>query len=61
MPNQSVPHCVDHPRCADAVELVGGFIDPVLSGELTEAGWHPDRLVWDIGPFTRRRDVGGWT
>lgn len=58
---RGVAHCVDHLNHADAVELVGRFLDPVLSGELTDSVWHPDRLVWDAEPFTRRRGVGGWT
>lgn len=58
---RGVAHCADHPRYVDAVELAGRFLDPVLSGELTDAVWQPDRLVWDVEPFTRRRGVGGWT
>ncbi len=43
---RGVADCVDHVRYADAVELVGWFLDPVLSGGLTGGCWDPDRLVW---------------
>ncbi|HEY4457183.1 MAG TPA: nucleotidyl transferase AbiEii/AbiGii toxin family protein [Pseudonocardiaceae bacterium] len=58
---RGVADCADYPRHADAVELVGRFLDPVLSGQLADGVWHPDRLVWGSAPFTRRRGVGGWT
>ena len=51
----------DYPSHPDAVALVGRLLDPVLSGQLRDGVWHRDRLVWSSGPFTRRRDVGGWT
>lgn len=58
---RGVADCVDYQRHEDAVELVGRFVDPVLSGELEGGVWHPDRLAWSAEPFTRRRDVGCWT
>jgi hypothetical protein len=59
--SRGVADCADCPRIEDAVALVKRFLDPVLSGQLAEGAWHPDRLVWSAEPFTRRRDVGGWT
>ena len=58
---RGVVDCADYPRHEDAVELVGRFLDPVLSGELDSGVWLPDRLVWAAEPVTRRRDVRGAT
>ncbi|HJP75578.1 MAG TPA: nucleotidyl transferase AbiEii/AbiGii toxin family protein [Pseudonocardiaceae bacterium] len=58
---RGVADCVEHQRYAEAVELIRRFLDPVLSGALTDGVWRPDRLAWDAEPFTRRRDVGGST
>lgn len=58
---RGVADCADYPRHADAVEFVGRFLDPVLSGELVDGVWYPDRLAGSSGQVTRRRDVGGWT
>jgi hypothetical protein len=58
---RGVADCADYPSHANAVELVGRLLDPVLSGQLTDGVWHPDRLVWSSESFTRRRDVRGWT
>jgi predicted nucleotidyltransferase component of viral defense system len=43
---RGVADCADYPSHANAVELVGRLLDPVLSGQLTDGVWHPDRLVW---------------
>jgi hypothetical protein len=43
---KGVPYCADHPTVKLAGELMHGFIDPVLHGEVRGRMWSPHSLAW---------------